>query len=119
MSDDDFSMRQYAGSISKISSSLKSYGIDTSKIMMVTAAMQGISGASAVYNGYVSAVSAVRAIKSTEYAANLAKWGPYAVVIAAASVAAGYAAGDILDRYANQDLSTSEGQRALTLRVSV
>jgi hypothetical protein len=110
-------LRQYASALNKVSSSLSSYGVDMSRLMLFSATVEGISGASTVYKGAVTAMTAIRAAKTAEYAINLAKWGPYAAVIAPIALAAGYAAGKIMDRYSDMDLSTSEGQRSLTMRV--
>lgn len=101
-----------AGSINKMSTSLAQLGIDMTALQVTAGAFQLIGGSAKIIQGLIAAKTAYNNIRMAEGVAHLAKYGPYAAVIAPLAIAGGAAIGMAIE----QAISTTDdgaGMRAL------
>ena len=92
-----------AGQLNQVSSAMSALGIDMDTLHITAAAFQAIGGSAQVIRGIIAAKEAYNAARMAEGLANIAKWGPYALVIGPMAVAGGYAIGEMIERAINTD----------------
>ena len=100
-----------AGQLNSVSSSLSTLGINMSALQRTAAAFQLIGGTGQVIKGLIAAKEAYNTMKAAEGAAHLAKYGPWALGVAAAATAGGIFMGELIERTINTD--DGAGMRAL------
>ncbi len=111
------SIDQSAQGLTSIASAMRQYGVDTNAILNIAASLELIGATSQMWQGVTMAVTAMRSKAAARYAAELVKYGPNALAVAGVSLAVGYAAGSLIESMVNNDLSSSEGQRSVSMRV--
>ena len=104
-------LNSFAGSINRISHSLRTLGIDSVALQQTAAAFQLIGGAGQVIKGIIAAKQAYATAKAAWGAANIAKWGPGALAVGAAAVAGGVWIGQEIERH----VTVSDGGEGLRL----
>lgn len=113
-------VKGFQGSMGRVATALRQLGIENQAMEQTAAALQMLSGAGEIYKGLTVAWTAIEAAQSARAAAEIAKWGLGAAAVGAVAFAAGYAVGEIADRYGDQisesfsgDYSGPAGQRLL------
>lgn len=104
-------LTSFAGSINRISHSLRTLGIDSQALQQTAAAFQIIGGTSQVLKGIINAKRAYNTAKAAWGTANLVKYGPSALVVGAAAVAGGVWIGQEIERH----VTVSDGGEGLRL----
>jgi len=92
---------------------------DHHSLLVLNAAIGGLGGLTTMAKGLIKLSARTTTRKTAEMSINIAKWGPWAPVVAAAAAAAGYAFGKFLDSMVSTehiaDYTTPEGRRELSL----
>lgn len=87
-----------AGKLNQTSNALSKLGIDMAFLQQTSAAFSMMGGSAQVVRGIISAREAYNTAKAAYGAAQLAKWGPYAVAVGAAAAAGAYMMGEMIER---------------------
>ena len=104
-------LKNLAGKLNGINNALAKLGIDTGSLQKATASLQLMGGSAQIVSTIISAKQALNSAKLAEGMAHLAKWGPYALVVAPLAVAGGYVIGEAIERATN--IRDDTGLRAL------
>ena len=101
-----------AKSVNQISQSLRGLGVDLGAMETTAAAFQMVGGSAQILKGLIATYNAYNAFKAAYGAAHLAKYGPWALGVAALATAGGVAMGVAIERAINTT-DDGQGMRAL------
>lgn len=94
-------LKGLAKDVNQVSSSLSALGIDMTSFQTTAAAFGLIAGSAQIVSALIAVKQAYNAARLAEGLANVAKWGPYALVVGPLALAGGYAIGEIIERTIN------------------
>lgn len=87
-----------AGQLNSISGGMRQIGVDIGPLQMAAGALQLVGGMGEAVKGLIAAKQAYNTMRAAEGAAQLAKWGPYAIAVGAAATAGGVLMGQMIER---------------------
>jgi len=96
-------LRGLAGQLNSVSGSLSKLGIDIEALHITAAAFQAIGGTGQIIAGVIAAKEMYNTARMAEGIAQLAKYGPYALVIGPIALGAGYLMGEYIERAISTD----------------
>lgn len=94
-------LNSLAGQVSKISNSMRAFGLDSVPLQMAAGAIQLIGGTGQAVKGLIAAKEALTSFRLAEGSAQLVKYGLGALAVGALAVAGGVLMGEMIERAIN------------------